>query len=245
MRSARLVRAALLAALAAAAGYGCSDDVTCPDPGEIPDRPYIHAFVRESVGDGTRAEITVASDPVSSFLVASVNYRGFDDPETVAGAVLVASLDDELVVWQPGTPCTLRVSTDAGFARASAVVPGAPQATSPGAVALGDSLTITWTPAGDADYYTVRGILHAGSDSLVIEESVEDTFVVLAPSVISLSGELTGAVSAVSGPFPAAGAEGNVTGEGQGFFWISYEDATSAFAVTVQGSVRDEGLVRP
>lgn len=230
----RRVGVLALTVVVLAAG-GCSDDVTCPDPDDAATKPFVRAFIRQTAGepDTTFATLTVGGDPVPTFVVASVNYREFEDADLVEGPLLYAELEDGVVIWQPGTPCTLRVSTDEGFARGSAVVPQAVTPTAPASIVLGDSLVVSWSPADDADYYALRAVLRAGSDSLVVEMSVDDTTAVVAAGAITMAGDLTGAVAAVSGPPPEAGAQGNITGEGWGFFSVSYETGASGFSTTV------------
>jgi hypothetical protein len=231
---------AVLALLVVVVLAGCSDDITCPDCEDAPDKPFVSAHVRQRGGDqpSTVATLTVGGDPVPATLVASVNYREFGEETLVDGPLLSATLEDDAVIWQPGTPCTLRVSTDAGFARASAVAPSAPSVWAPATVTLGDSLVVSWSAADDADFYSLRAVLREGVDSLVVEVSVEDTLYVFMPDALTMSGELTGVVASVSGPLPAAGANGNVTGEGWGFFSVSYETDNSRFAATVLEPVK-------
>ncbi|MBD3367110.1 MAG: hypothetical protein GF405_02905 [Candidatus Eisenbacteria bacterium] len=219
---------------------GCSDDITCPDADDAAARPSIRAFVRQTTlgSPATTATITVGADPVPSLLIASVNYRDFGEPELIDGPLLRATMEEEQVVWQPGTPCTLRVSTDSGFARAPAVVPEAASVSAPATVSLGDSLALHWSLSADADYYAVRAVVRSGPDSLVIETTTVDTSLVIAAQDLSMTGELAGVVSAVSGPLPAQGSSGNVTGEGWGFFSVSYETGDSSFEVEVVGSSR-------
>ena len=226
--------AGILTLLLVVAFAGCSDDITCPgDDGS--DSPFVTAHVRQRGGERpfTAASLTVGGDPVPSTLVASVNYREYDEEVLIDGPLLYATLDDSAVIWQPGTPCTLRVSTDIGFARAPAVVPTAPVTAAPATVTLGDSLLVSWSSSNDADFYSLRAVVRADDDSLVVAASVEDTFYTIQSDELSMSGVLEGAVSAVSGPLPEAGAEGNVTGEGWGFFSVSYETDESDFSTSV------------
>jgi len=231
----RLFRSILVLLIALAAA-GCSDDITCPDPDDQPTKPFIRSQVRQTDGPSPRtlATLTVGGDPVTSLLAASINYREFGEPEFLDDPLILAAIEEDAVVWQPGTPCTLRVVTDMGFARGSAVVPEAAAPVAPPSITLGDSLRVAWGPAQDADYYIVRAVVRADGDSLVLENAVTDTEAVFAADAVTLAGSLEGVVRAVSGPIPETGSDGNITEEGWGFFSMSFEDASSSFELIVE-----------
>ncbi len=206
---------------------GCTDDVTCPAP-----------------GDDT-APFIVGSIEATTYIV-SVNGRGLEEPDEIQEFGLTATLEETAVIWQPGTPCTLRVTTNYGFAEAAAVVPGPVVVSAPAEIVLGDTLTVTWDASDDADYYTLHATLEGESNETVaIEATVEGTSASIEPSSLPFAGDVTGYVVAVSGPFPDGGAGGNVTGAGRGFFTVSYHDAASTFEVTVSDAgVRYPPLAR-
>lgn len=226
---------------------GCSDDLTCPelDPADV--LPYISARVVQNADDrlgSTHAEVVCTADPLPSLLVAFVNGRELPDAGTTGDLSAVATLDDDVVVWQSGTRCSLEVTTNYGFATAGGFVPDAVVAVAPTEILLGDSLVVTWEKAAGADYYELSGTLAAGSgvlvssgrDTVVLSATTRDTFVVFAPDVISFEGVAAGVVTAVTGPFPESGAEGNISGDGWGFFTLRFTDPGSSFSVTVAGA---------
>ncbi len=227
---------------------GCTDDVTCPAPGDDT-APFIVGSIEESGHE--RAGVTsgivfCSADPLPTTYIVSVNGRGLEEPDEIQEFGLTATLEETAVIWQPGTPCTLRVTTNYGFAEAAAVVPGPVVVSAPAEIVLGDTLTVTWDASDDADYYTLHATLEGESNETVaIEATVEGTSASIEPSSLPFAGDVTGYVVAVSGPFPDGGAGGNVTGAGRGFFTVSYHDAASTFEVTVSDAgVRYPPLAR-
>ena len=67
----------------------------------------------------------------------------------------------------------------------------------------------------------------------LFEINTESAGVTFESDDLPFTGDLTGVVEAVAGPFPEGGSEGNVKGDGWGFFTSSYSNAGSAFAVIV------------
>lgn len=217
------------------AAQGCSDDVICDDtPPEA--TPYIAARVVESRdpgGDLTLVEVFCTADPLPDLLSASVNDRAVSavGPDNHG---LLATLEEPSIVWQAGTRCSLRVITEFGVAASGSHLPMPFAVTAPESIALGDTLTVTWRASERADYYGVNVLLAAGTpDERTITATVEDTVAVFLPSIVNVAGELSGAVSAVSGPFPDGGSAGNISGAGWGFFTAAYRDSGSAFRVMV------------
>jgi hypothetical protein len=234
-RAATAVVAVSVAAIAFLVA-GCSDDVTCTDPGTGDVEPFISGGVAEFGGDRaewTSIEVFCSADPLPNLLVVLVNGRQLDVASSPDHLGLVASLDEEQLLWAPGTHCSLQVTTDYGFATAATRVPGSFSVTAPAAVSLGDTLTLVWGSSEDADYYVVNAVLDGSGDTEFLSETLADTTVSFLPEDIGMAGEFTGYVEAVSGPFPDGGTEGNITGAGWGFFSTSYYDSQSEFSVTV------------
>ncbi len=160
------------------------------------------------------------------------------------GLSLLAVLDDDAVLWQPGTWCLLEVTTDYGYATAAVVMPDAAAVTAPAEISLSDTLKLIWRSVTDADYYDVSAVLvpDAGAlmrgawssrDTLALLATTRETFAVFLPGSIVSTGVVSGVVEAVAGPFPEGGAAGNVSGDGWGFFSLRYLDPGSAFDVVV------------
>ncbi len=108
---------------------GCSDDIICPEPGPADTAPYISAQVVQS-SDGpdesTHAEVVCTADPLPSSLIAFINGRELPPVVPPDGLGLLAVLDDDTVLWQPGTWCLLEVAMeDYGHATATVVMPAA------------------------------------------------------------------------------------------------------------------------
>jgi hypothetical protein len=229
-RAAAVFLAAMLFSLA-----GCSDEVVCPAASNEK-LPFIEGQVAEHIGRAeteTTARVTATADPLPAFLVAFVNGRELAATEPAPGDLrLEATLSDSLIVWQPGAACSLRVTTDSGFATARATVPGAFTVAAPESVSLGDTLTVRWTPSDGADYYIVDAALGAAGGP-ALAAAVRDTVKSFAPSQVPGAGIISGVVHAVSGPFPESGGGGNVGGDGWGFFTVSYDDPGSSFSVVV------------
>jgi len=229
--------AATLAALAVLAAAGCSDDVVCP--GVVPPDtvPYLRARLTEVGGarDGTtRIEVECASDPLPTFLVAFVNGRELPDVGPSSDLGLLATLTEDSVLWQAGSACSLAVTTDFGYATSSSAVPHAAAASAPAGIALGDSLVVTWTRAAGADYYEVTlGFAPASTDSLETRIRTRDTSAVFTPDEVGLPGVWAGRVVSVAGAYPEGGAQGNIFGDGRGFFTVEYSDESSLFEVEV------------
>jgi len=217
--------------------FGCSDDVVCPGVGETDTVPYIAAKVVErstTLGDTTFVAVFCSADPLPSLFVASVNLRSITDISTADPPGLVATLEDGQLIWVTGTPCSLRVTTDYGFAGASATVPGAFSVSADASIVLGDPLTLRWTASPDADYYTVAAVLEGGRNGAIeLSATTADTTATFDPSSLPFAGSITGSVSAVSGPFPEGGTEGNITDAGWGFFTVSYGGPLSEFEVSI------------
>ncbi len=237
LRGARARRVAgVLAVLVAMNLASCSDDIVCPDD-TIVVAPAITATVVESrfaAGDLTSVDVLCVADPLPNDFAVFVSGRQIDDIGLVLPLALHAALEDDDIVWQHGLDCSLRVITDVGVATATEVVPGAFAVEQPADITVIDTLDISWDPAEDADYYTVRCVIRsARDDSLVLERSVADTTVSFGPDDITLAGSASGWVRATAGPLPDGGTDGNVTGEGWGFFTVSYYDSLCLFEFSV------------
>lgn len=233
----RLGTAALVAALAVATG--CSDDVTCPVAEEGLE-PYVAATAVEGVSeDGrfTTAHVFCTADPLPGLLTATINDRQFDATVPVNEPPgLTASLMDTDWIWAPGIDCVLEVTIDAdGIASATVTAPDPPRVLPVGPATVGDSVRVSWRPSSAADYYNVRVVLRSGGgDSLVAAETTRGTTAVFAPEVVPFAGELSGRVSAVAGPLPEVGADGNVSGFGWGLFTFSVYDSSGLFSLAVE-----------
>ncbi len=235
---ARIVAAFLLsAALAAAiiAAAGCSNDVTCPEPG--PDALYVSGMLEvngDGRGESTRVEVFCSADPRPDTLAVLVNDRPLSVEEATGGLGFVATLEDTTVIWVPGTECLLKVIPPGLFASATVAIPSSFAVTAPAQVALGEALRVFWDPSEDADYYVVSAILDGASrEQVELSATVAETSVTFLSADLPFPGDIVGRVEAIAGPFPDGGSEGNVTGEGWGFFRASYYDAASAFEVEV------------
>lgn len=214
----------------------CSDDIVCPDDTIIV-APAITASVVESRlagGDRTSVDVHCVADPLPNDFAVFVSGRQIDDIELVTPLALRAMLEDDDIVWQHGLDCSLRVITDVGVATAIEPVPGAFAVEPPADITVADTLSLSWAPADDADYYTVRCVIRsARDDSLVLKRSVVDTTISFSPDEITLPGPASGWVRATAGPLPDGGTDGNVTGEGWGFFTVSYYDSLCLFEFSV------------
>ena len=241
-------KVATFLAVAVLLAGGCSDDLTCPvlDPADV--LPFVSARVVQNAGDrlgSTHAEVVCTADPLPSLLIAFINGRELPYVGPSGDLSALATLDDDTIVWQSGTRCSLEVTTDFGYATAAAVVPAAVLVLAPAEISLGDTLRLTWEKAAYADYYEVSGTMASGGGALVAESrdtlafslTTRDTFAVFAPEIIALEGAATGTVTAVSGPYPESGASGNVSGDGWGFFTLRFTDPGSAFSVTVSSAL--------
>lgn len=223
---------------------GCSDDLVCPEPEPT---PYISAFVVQNPNGGdesTRVELVCTADPLPSSLAAYVNGRALAAGVSPDGHGLIATLDADEVLWSPGTQCLLQVSTNYGSAGATVVMPDAATVTEPTEISLGDSLKLVWRSVADADYYEVSAVLAPDAsasmrgapgnrDTLSLSATTRETFAVFLSESIVSTGVVSGFVEAVAGPFPEAGAAGNISGDGWGFFTLRYLNSGSAFDVTV------------
>jgi len=228
--------AAVLAILVAMSLVSCSDDIVCPDDTIIVAPAITASIVESRLADVDRTSVDVhcVSDPLPNDFAVFVSGRQIDDIELVTPLALRATLEDDEIVWQQGLDCSLRVITDVGVATAIEPVPGAFAVESPPDITVADTLSISWEPANDADYYTVRCVIRsARDDSLVLERSVVGTTVSFGPDDITLPGSASGWVRATAGPLPDGGTDGNVTGEGWGFFTVSYYDSLSLFEFSV------------
>lgn len=245
-------RVVLLVAVGASTALlagGCSDDLTCPVVEPADTLPYISASVVQHADDregSTHAEVVCTADPLPSLLIAFINGRELPYAGPSGGLSALAMLDDDTVVWRSGVSCSLEVTTDYGYATATAVVPDAVVVIAPAEISLGDTLTLTWERATGADYYEVSGVLASAAgasapgsrDTLTLSATTRDTFAVFTPEAVALEGIAVGTVTAVTGPFPESGAAGNVNGDGWGFFTLRFTDPGSSFAVVVS-SARD------
>jgi hypothetical protein len=176
--------------------------------------------------------------------MALINERALPPVVPPDGLGLLAVLDEDTVLWQPGTWCLLDVTTNYGRATAAVVMPAATAVTAPAEISLGDALMLTWRSVADVDYYEVAAVLipDAGAsmrgapgarDTLALSATTRDTFAVFLPESIISTGIISGFVVTVAGPFPEGGAAGNVSGDGWGFFTLRYRDSGSAFDVVV------------
>lgn len=231
--SGALITAVVCAALAA----GCTDEVVCPIPTQPDALPFFSARVVEAAtvrGDTTWVEVFATADPLPDYVVASINTRQIDQLGTAQSPGLLVTLRQSAIVWVPGTGCSLKVTTNYGFATSGETVPTGSQVSAPESVTVGEPLVLTWLPSDDADYYAISATLEEGlRDAVEISAVVEDTSVTIDADAIPFPGTVRGFVEAVAGPFPAVGADGNVGGVGWGFFSIAYRDPGSVFEVTV------------
>ncbi|MFH1502238.1 MAG: hypothetical protein ABIG03_04250 [Candidatus Eisenbacteria bacterium] len=222
---------------------GCSDDVVCSEE----TTPYVSARVEEvgvSRAGSTYVHVYCSHDPLPGMLDVAVSDRELPDPAEAEDALgLFTSLSDTQVIWQPGTDCRLEVATEYGIAEALEPVPGSFVVTAPETVALDETLELTWTESEDADYYVVEAWLTGRRLTPSLERgpeldvAVEGTSVSLDLSELPGAGVLTGRVRAVAGPFPRSGSAGNMTGQGWGYFTVSYRDAGGEFQTVVRDGV--------
>ena len=224
---------------------GCSDDLVCPEL--VDTLPYISALVVQRAGGGdesTHVELVCTADPLPSGLVAAINAETLQVVVHPDGLGFLATLDADVVLWRPGTPCLLQVATDYGNAAATVFMPDATAVTEPAEISLGDSLKLVWRSVTGADYYEVSAVLvpdagaaagggGGGRDTLAFSEATRETFAVFPAGSITSTGVVSGVVETVAGPFPEGGGAGNVTGRGWGFFTLRYRDSGSAFDVVV------------
>lgn len=229
---ARSTLGALVVALSAAfLVAGCSDDVVCPGTAPPDIEPFISARIVEVAlerGDSTWVEVRAAADSLPTLLFVSVNDRQIDDV-AVEEFALVVSLEEDAILWHPGTPCSLRVTTNYGFATSSEPVSSGVVVTAPDTIFVGQPLAVSWTAADDADYYVVSGTL----DGYEIVATVRETAVTIEAADIPAAGLVRGRVDAVAGPFPEVGSGGNISGAGWGVLTVAYHDQASVFEVTV------------
>ena len=244
MKRSLLIKSALGAATLLALA-GCSDDVVCPDL--VPDEAnvYIAAHLTQVSDSGPRdasahAELVCTSDPLPTTLIAFINGRELSEVESHEGLGLRASFDDDVVLWEPGTSCSLGVTTNLGYATSVILVPYAADPVAPLESAVDETLAILWSAAAGADYYRLTATLvpeEAGRggqrDTLEFELNTRSSRVTFEPDDLPFTGSLAGVVESVAGPFPEGGSAGNVEGDGWGFFSARYSDAGSGFAVTV------------
>ena len=235
--------AAAAAAVLLLAG-GCSDDVVCPEGVQDGVVPHISAHVMQG-SDGraewTHAEVVCSADPLPSILIAFVNGRELSGVGTSGDLALVRFFDQDVIVWQPGSVCSLEVTSDYGYATAAAAVPEAPLVSAPAALTIGDTLRLHWPAATGADYYRVMGTFtdspvsadRGDRETLAFLTTTRDTAAAFTTDSIASPGEFVGVVEAVAGPFPQGGTEGNISGDGWGFFTLRYSDAGSAFTVAL------------
>ncbi len=234
-RPVRSAACAILAFLLACSLVSCSDDIVCPTNTMVI-APSIAGSVLESRladGDSTVVRVRCLADPLPDEFVVFVSGRELDRVDLISPITLVASLDDDDIVWQHGQGCSLRVNTETGLSTATEDVPGGFSVRQPAEIALGETLRVTWTPSEGADYYDVRCVVSATGDSLVLERSVPDTVVMFGPDEVTLAGTVAGWVRATAGPFPDGGTDGNVSGVGWGYFTVSYYDSLCLFESAV------------
>jgi hypothetical protein len=224
---------------------GCSDDLVCPEL--VGTQPYISAFVvQRSDGEGgsTHAEVVCTADPLPSELITFINGRELHVVVPPYGLGVLATVDDDLVLWQPGTRCSLAVTTNYGYATATEVMQDAAAVTALAEISLGDTLKLSWRSVANADYYEVSAVLISDAvppglgapsslDTLVLSDATRNTFAVFLPGDIASTGVVSGYVMTVAGPFPEGGATGNISGDGWGFFSLRYRDSGSDFEVIV------------
>jgi hypothetical protein len=215
---------------------GCTDDVVCPDPGGSAGGPYISATVSESVtngGEATSVTVFCSADPLPNLFVVYISDTELSNVGPADEPGIVATLDESQLLWQPGTGCSLKVTTEYGFASAGGVVPRQFVVDAPDTIELGETLPLTWHPSAGADYYVVSFLVAGASDTVTVRETLTDTSVTFGPSIITSAGDVTGHVTAVAGPLPDGGAHGNVSGAGWGFFTVAYYDTMSVFRTIV------------
>ncbi len=227
--------------LAATLLPGCSDDIVCPLDENEGD-PFIGASVLETRlagGDRVSVRVFCTSDPLPGIFVVSVSDRSISEISVGDPLGLVATLEEDAILWQNGQVCSLKVTTEWGFATAGEPVPGAFSVVQANDVALGDTLFVEWATAEDADYYKVECVIRgARGDSIILSQTTTGTNAVFEPAEITLAGELDGKVLAVAGPYPGTGTNGNVVGAGWGYFTVSYYDTLSLFGLTVADTAR-------
>lgn len=215
---------------------GCSDDIVCPVD-ESDGDPFIGASILETRlagGDHASVRVFCTSDPLPAIFVVSVSDRSISEISVGDPLGLIATLEEDAIIWQNGQHCSLKVTTEWGFATAGEPVPGPFSVTQPADVSLGDTLFVGWMSAEDADYYRVECVIKgARGDSIVLSKATTGTTAAFEPADITLPGELGGKVVAVAGPYPGSGTDGNIAGGGWGYFTVSYYDSLSLFELTV------------
>ncbi|MEO0205085.1 MAG: hypothetical protein ABIL22_00210, partial [candidate division WOR-3 bacterium] len=157
---------------------------------------------------------------------------------------------DEVTNLDDGDECKLKVDYDEGKAEATDTVPGEFVITEPDSSAIlhkGNSLDIEWESSDAAQWYRlyvdieydyldsnsywqdfyyeldtiIEGTSHTISASTLFPSDVD--------TILSGNGEVY--VTAVNGPKPEQGEEGNIKGDAVGFFWCSYSAKPIYFGV--------------
>lgn len=216
---------------------GCSNDVVCPEfaPEAL---PFVLASVEErddSSGTGTEVRVFVTAAPLPSELYVSISGTNVTGVGSATVPGLVRTLSHDLVAWQPGFRCSLNVTADNAYSTAGVTVPASPEVSAPTAITVGESLLLEWPPAVDADYYRLTAVVIVaappGTTELVY--ATRETSLVIESQELGAAGTVSGHVDAVAGPVIESGAEGNVSGDGAGFFTVSYHSESGEFDVVV------------
>jgi hypothetical protein len=235
--NARTAVALLSITALALASAGCSDDVVCPEfaPEAL---PFVSARVEEhddSTGTGTEVSVFVTAAPLPRDLFVSISGRNILGVGSAAEPGLLRTLSDDLVAWQPGFSCSLSVTTNYGYATAAVDVPQSPDVSAPAAITVGDPLALAWAAAAGADYYRMSAtvIVAAPPGTTELVYATTETSLVIEPQELGAAGTVRGHVDAVAGPVIESGVEGNVSGDGTGFFTVSYHDDSGEFDVAV------------
>ena len=224
--------------------YGCEESTTTETEESVTQVLFFYAFHADSYWDSSTQEPVmekntsgggvIIADPMPTFEYFKMGEETFSDEDYshyLPGYIVFGdfSLNNNTLITSNFSPLNVEVKTSLGLVTGSVNLPDVIDLISLSeydTLALGEPFTINWT-GSNADFYNVncyyRWINNEGNtESADLQEFVTGNSITYPGSEFMHNGEISFVyVQPVNGPLPIEGAEGNMTGDGNGFLYYN------------------------
>lgn len=178
--------------------------------------------------DNVYIDGVVIANPIPEFNYFKAAGIKFDDSFAFRNGPGYIDFDNTQPITSGYNPLTIEVNTSIGTVTGTVALPGSVNSVNlnvTDSLAIGQSLTVSWNNTG-ADFYEISAEFQYRDAEqnwhyIPLDTVTTSTSVTYPATIFTRDGEIEiWDIEAVNGPFPSAGMEGNMTGEGSGFFYL-------------------------
>jgi len=167
-------------------------------------------------------EVGIFSDPLIDDANVTVNGITLKKEEGYIQPFYGLWFEDTSALLANGVTYNLKIDCEIGKAEASATMPGGFTIDVPEQIFVNNPLAVSWTRAGNANFYVVDLWYWDLEGDRSIDTSIVTTesTIVFPGRLFPHYGDISLYVKAINGPVPKPDSQGNVKGDGFGF-WIA------------------------